>query len=47
MYVFISALLAKLEKVCGDVTEWMFCMFSNATADVRCEEMRGESCVHF
>lgn len=29
------------------MTEWMFCMFSNVTADVRCEEIKGKSCVCF
>ncbi len=29
------------------MTEWMFCIFSNVTADVRCEEIKGKSCVNF
>lgn len=47
MFSFQTALLTKLEEVYGFMTEWMFCMFSNATADVRYEEMKGKSCVHF
>lgn len=48
MFLILESLIKQIRAKCdGSKTEWMFCTFSNVTADVRCEGIKGKSCVNF